>query len=156
MSDPCAQLRPALKAMLRADPGVLVAFGMSPVQVVDFAGPNLKVPYVIIGEAGATPELAECIDGAEADATLHVFSRTQPPAFTEAAAIAAAITAAVLSHPARPGRPRRRRRPAGERPLPDGRRHRHRPRGADLPVSTPKRSDRPSGRQPAPARGHPP
>ena len=97
MSDPCAQLRPALKSMLRADPGVLVAFGMSPVRVVDFAGANLSAPYVIIGEAGASPELAECIDGAEADVTLHVFSRTQPPAFTEAAAIAAAITAAVLS-----------------------------------------------------------
>ena len=99
MSDPCAQLRPALKAMLRADAGVLAAFGMSPVQVVDFPGPNLKVPYVIIGEAGATPELAECIDGAEADVTLHVFSRMQPPAFTEAAAIAAAITAAILGAP---------------------------------------------------------
>ena len=97
MSDPAAELRPELKTMLRADAGVAQTFGAKPLQVVDFAGPNLSPPYVILGDLGGSPQLAECIDGAETDITLHVFSRSEPPGYAEAAGIARAVEVAVLS-----------------------------------------------------------
>ena len=97
MSDPCAELRPAVKALLRMDPGVMMALGGAGTKVVDFAPANLVKPYVILGPAAVDPEQAECVDGSGVELTIDVFSLTSPPSFAEAARISAAVASAIVS-----------------------------------------------------------
>ena len=53
-------------------------------------------PYLTIGEDSAAPDLAECIDGAEVTATVHVWSLTDAPGKLQAKAIGAAVQTVLL------------------------------------------------------------
>ena len=80
MSDPCAELQVALRAALKADAQLQALFGPGkPVKVYDVPPVNAATPYLVIGEDSFTPDMAECIDGAEVAVTVHVWSLTDPP-----------------------------------------------------------------------------
>lgn len=98
MSDPCAELQAAIRAALKGDPMLKVLFGgdPKPVKVYDVPPVNASPPYLVIGEDSVAPDLADCIDGAEVSATVHVWSLTNPPGLTEAKKIGAAVQAVLL------------------------------------------------------------
>jgi hypothetical protein len=96
MSDPTAQLRPALRTWLKADTEVATAFGAREVKV--FAAqprPNEAMPYVVIPGMSPEDEVADCYDAAIVSVDLHVWSKTAPATYTEAETIAAAVKASL-------------------------------------------------------------
>lgn len=96
MSDPASQLRPALATWLRNDTEVRAAFGASTVQVFAKLPPvNAQSPYIFIAGLFVLDDLAECIDAAEVDVQIDVWSLTVPPGFAEAETIAAAVKASL-------------------------------------------------------------
>ena len=58
-------------------------------------------PYVILGQASLSPQLAQCIDGAIIDLVADIWSLTDPPGVREARAIASAVLD--LMAPSTPG-----------------------------------------------------
>lgn len=97
MSDPCAELQPAVRAALKADATLLALFGGGPVKVYDgVAPPNTASPYLVLGEDSVTPELAECLDGAAVAVTVHVWDLASPPSVLGAKRIGAAVQAVLL------------------------------------------------------------
>ena len=88
-----------MRAALKADPALVALFSPKPVRVYDVPPVNASDagPYLTIGEDSAAPDLAECIDGAEVTATVHVWSVMDPPGKTEAKVIGAAVQAVLLA-----------------------------------------------------------
>lgn len=98
MADPAAVLRPALRAYLKAKAGVITSFGSKTVKVFDkIPPPNSGMPYIWIAGLFVDDALADCMDNAEVDLQVDVWSLTDPPAFTEAETIGAAVKAAVAA-----------------------------------------------------------
>lgn len=98
MSDPAGELRAALEPWLRTDPGVVAAFGSNRVKVYKTLPPvNAEPPYIFIAGLTIRDEIAECIDAAEADLQIDVWSLTDPPGFAEAEIIAKAVKACLAA-----------------------------------------------------------
>lgn len=98
MSDPAAELRSAIVDTLKADSGVIAAFASAAKRI--YPGPpptGAPMPYILIPNISVLPDIAECIDGAETDVQIDIWSRMDPPAFDEAQRIGAAAQAAALS-----------------------------------------------------------
>ena len=96
MSDITGALQPASATALRADAGVIAAFGANPVKIYDIAPDNAVEPYLVLGPAQVSPIQAEGFDLSETDYPVHVWSRTNPPGFAESQAIAAAVRVCML------------------------------------------------------------
>lgn len=96
MSDPSEVLFQAAQAALKADAGVIAAFGGASMRIYDVPPQNppfsVGAPYAIIDTA-ALPVLAQCFDSVEADLTVNIWSLTDPVGRTQARAIAAAMFA---------------------------------------------------------------
>jgi hypothetical protein len=95
VSDPSAELMAAIKAALEADAALAAAMG-GDVKVYDVGPTNARKPYLILANADVSPDEAECIEGAETDVTLDVWSLTEPPGQAQAMTIAAAAKAAMM------------------------------------------------------------
>lgn len=96
MSDPSGPLRLALEPWLRADAGVIAAFAGKPVKVFNKLPPiDAKAPYLFIAGFFVLPELADCMDNAEVDVQVDVWSLTNPPGFAEAERLAPAVVSAM-------------------------------------------------------------
>lgn len=87
MSNPDLELQ---KAMLNA---IVAAVPMLGGRVFDTVPASALYPYVTIGEGQVLPDRADCIDGSEIFADVHVWSRK--PGFVEAKQIAGAIRTAL-------------------------------------------------------------
>ena len=96
MSDISGPLQTAAAAALRADAGVISAFGPNPVQIFDIVPDNAVEPYLALGLAQVLPIQAEGFDLSETDYPVHVWSRPSPPGLAEAQAIAAAVRSCML------------------------------------------------------------
>lgn len=97
MSDPAGVLRPALADWLRADTGIIAAFGANAVRVYEQLPPtNAHKPYIFLAGFDIEDDTAECLDAVQVVLQLDVWSLTTPPGFAEAEAIAAAVKAALL------------------------------------------------------------
>lgn len=93
MSDPAAALNAAIEAALRASTdlaGIRIYNGVVP----ERASP---LPYVIIGEDQVIGDDEECTTASEVFATVHAWSKPEPPSATEARDIGAAIRAALTA-----------------------------------------------------------
>lgn len=96
MSDPSGELRSACETLLKADAGVIAAFGSKPVKVfAKLPVTNIAKPYVVISGFSVSPDLADCFDSAETDAQIDIWSLTDPPGYAEAEALGAAVQAAL-------------------------------------------------------------
>jgi hypothetical protein len=96
MSEPSAQLRPALRTWLKADTEVATAFGAREVKVFAFLPkPNTTMPYVVISGFQTEDEAADCYDAVEVNVQIDVWSLTVPAGYTEAETIAEAVKAAL-------------------------------------------------------------
>lgn len=73
-SDPSYALRRALVARLKTDASVAALIGA---RVYDLAPQNAAFPHLEIGEIQAISDSAECIDGHEVFATIHLWSRPE-------------------------------------------------------------------------------
>ena len=93
MSDISAALQAAVAQALRADAGVITAFGMNPVRILDIPEVNAVPPYLTLGPAEVSPLAAEGFDLSETAYPVHVWSLTSPPSFGEAQALSAAVRA---------------------------------------------------------------
>lgn len=97
-ADPCALLRPALKAWIKADTAVIAAFAGKTVKVfAGFPPANTAKPYVVIASLFAAPLIGDCFAGSEVDYQLDVWSLTDPPGSAEAEAIAPAVAVAAVA-----------------------------------------------------------
>jgi hypothetical protein len=98
MADPSAVLRLALRDYLKHETGIATAFGSATVKVFDkLPTPNAGMPYLFIQPFFVDDALAECMDDAEVDVSIDVWSLTDPPGLTQAETIAAAVKAALHS-----------------------------------------------------------
>lgn len=98
MADPSAVLRAALRSYLKNESGIGSAFGSSTVKVFAKLPPaNEPMPYLFIQPFFVADDLAECMDNAEVDVSIDVWSLTDPPGLTQAETIAAAVKAALHS-----------------------------------------------------------
>lgn len=96
MSDPTLELAPALLTWLRADAGVIAAFGANAVRVFDaFPPANQAKPYLLIAGLDVEDDGAECLDAVQVPLQIDVWSLTNPPGFTEARRLARAVQASV-------------------------------------------------------------
>lgn len=98
MSDPAAELRTAIVTALKADSGVIAAFAAAARRI--YPGPpptGAPMPYIMIPNISVLPDIAECIDGAETDVQIDIWSRMDPPAFDEAQRIGAAAQVVALA-----------------------------------------------------------
>lgn len=97
MSNPSSELFPAIEAILRADAGVIAAFGAKPVAI--YRMPPEDAPYPFIGLPGAnvTDYAPDCIDAGDVDLQIDAWSRTDPPSYDEADRIITAAQAAILA-----------------------------------------------------------
>jgi hypothetical protein len=96
MTDGAGEIDPQIEALLRADAGVIAAFGAKKVRLYNLAPPasaGSVFPYVTVG-LGHTLAYPSS-KGGDYEATLHVWSRPDPRSTAEAAAIAAALVAAL-------------------------------------------------------------
>lgn len=92
MSDPTDVLGPALKAWLETDTEVIAAFAGKPVKVFNEIPPaNEPMPYVLLAGLDVSDDLADCLDAAEVNASIDVWSRTLAPARAIAKAVKASI-----------------------------------------------------------------
>lgn len=98
MSDPCGELREALEPWLRGWAGIVAAFGSKRVKVYKtLPPPDATAPYLFIAGLTVLDDSAECMDNAEVEVQLDVWSLTDPPGFTEAEALAAAARDALVA-----------------------------------------------------------
>lgn len=98
MSDPAGPLRTALKSWIEADAGVIAAFAGKTVKVFEIVPiANEKTPYVHIAGLDGSDSLADCLDNAEVDVTVDVWSLTDPPGYAECERIAKAVKAALAA-----------------------------------------------------------
>ena len=100
MSDPCVELQAAIRATLKADaPLLALAKPGKPVRVYDVPPTNAPLSggdwYITIGNDSVQPDQAECIDGAEATATIDVWAMSDPPGLLLAKQVAATVGAAL-------------------------------------------------------------
>lgn len=96
MSDPAGVLREALYDYLIADAEVIASFGAADVKIYKTLPPvNAHSPYIFIAGLFVRDDIAECIDAAEVDLQIDVWSLTDPPGFTEAEAVAKAVKASL-------------------------------------------------------------
>ena len=88
MSDPSAELRPALEAWLRGNAAVITAFAGKPVKIYGASKPpvNTIAPYVVIPGLYIGDALADCIDATEIELAVDVWSLTDPPGYAEVVA----------------------------------------------------------------------
>jgi hypothetical protein len=96
MSEPSAELRPALRTWLKADTEVVASFGAKDVKV--FAAlpqPNTSAPYISISGFSNEDEEADCYGAVVANVQMDIWSLTSPPGFTEAETIAEAVKASL-------------------------------------------------------------
>jgi hypothetical protein len=92
MSDPAGELRAALEPWIRSDAGVIAAFAGQTVKVFATLPPvNAVPPYIFIAGLFVRDDIAECMDAAEVDLQIDVWSLTSPPGFVEAERIAKAV-----------------------------------------------------------------
>jgi hypothetical protein len=97
MSDAAGAIMAALDPLLRADAGVIAAFGAAKVRLYDLPPQASAVslfPYITLSDAHQVDQEYEAIDASETVAQLHVWSRTDPPGTAEVKRIAAAVKAA--------------------------------------------------------------
>lgn len=73
MSDPSLELQGSLFNNLLADAGVTALVGN---RIYDRVPQNTQFPYISIGEFQTVDDGAECVDGVEVFADLHVWSRS--------------------------------------------------------------------------------
>jgi hypothetical protein len=98
MADPSPVLRPALRSYLKNETGIATAFGSATVKVFDkLPPPNTGMPYLFMAGFFVLDELADCIDAAEVDVQIDVWSLTDPPGFIQAETIAKAVKAALYA-----------------------------------------------------------
>lgn len=92
MGDPSLALQIAINQRLRAEIGAVEG------RVFDEVPPDVLFPYVELGEFQTVDDGAQCHDGLELYATLHVWSRGagQPEVKTIAGAVRAALHEAAL------------------------------------------------------------
>lgn len=98
MSDIARALKRTIAPVLRADAGVIAAFGANPVRIVDLPEVNEPPPFLVLGPPSSIlPIPAEGFDLSEIDYPVHFWSLTSPPSRDEAEAMAPAVRAALLS-----------------------------------------------------------
>lgn len=107
MSDPTGEIRTAVLAALKANAGVASAFGANKKRIynwspVSAARQVIAPPYIIVQTANVAPYLAECLDGAETEITVDIWSLTDPPGTAEAEVFAPVVQAALLAIDALP------------------------------------------------------
>lgn len=95
MIDVGGLLAEAIATTLRTDAGVAAAFSPAPVQIFEIVPENSVEPYLELPPGDELPILAEGFDLSEIEVAVHVWSRTDPPGFAEARAIATAIETAL-------------------------------------------------------------
>jgi hypothetical protein len=96
VSEPSAELRPALRTWLKADTEVAAAFGAKTVKVfAQLPAPNEGYPYVVIAGFFNEDEAADCYDAVIVNLQVDVWSLTSPPGFSEAETIAKAVKASL-------------------------------------------------------------
>lgn len=96
MSEPSAELRPALRTWLKADTEVAAAFGVKTVKVfAQLPAPNEGYPYVVLAGFLNEDEAADCYDAVIVNLQVDVWSLTSPPGFAEAETIAKAVKASL-------------------------------------------------------------
>jgi hypothetical protein len=86
MSDPSLPIQAAIVAKLKTN-GVLPAVVAN--KVYDRVEPNVKPPYVTVGETLVLPDKAECLDGSESFPVIRCYSNK--PGYPEVKQIAAAV-----------------------------------------------------------------
>lgn len=97
MSEPSAELRPALRTWLKADTEVVAAFGAkTPKVFAQIPKPDEKYPYVLLSGFFNEDEAADCYSAVIVNLQVDVWSLTEPPGFAEAEGIAAAVKASLL------------------------------------------------------------
>ncbi len=98
MSDPAGEIRAALEPWLRGWTSIRQAFGSKTVKVYKtLPPPDATAPYLFIAGMTTLDDSAECLDSAEVEVQVDVWSLTSPPGFTEAEAIAAAARDAIVA-----------------------------------------------------------
>jgi hypothetical protein len=96
MSEPSAELRPALRSWLKADTEVVAAFSGKEVKVfAKLPRTSVAPPYVAIAGFQNEDEAADCYSASIVNLQIDVWSKTTPADFTEAETIAAAVKASV-------------------------------------------------------------
>jgi hypothetical protein len=96
VSEPSAELRPALRTWLKADTEVVAAFGAKTVKVfAQLPAPNEGYPYVVLAGFFNEDEAADCYDAVIVNLQVDVWSLTSPPGFSEAETIAKAVKASL-------------------------------------------------------------
>lgn len=95
-ADAGGEIRAAIEPLMRADPGVVAAFGSSKVRIYNAAPPasaNAPFPYVTLGLMHVVAEPYEGVDSGNAEWAIHVWSRPDPRSTDEAGAILGAVRA---------------------------------------------------------------
>lgn len=97
MSNPTPVLRAALIAALKADAGVAAAFDGDAVRVYDVAPVNAGEAYIVVARIDVTGDPADCMDGADVQVQLDIWSLPTVRGFAQADAIAAAAGEALAT-----------------------------------------------------------
>jgi hypothetical protein len=97
MIDLAAPLQAAIKAAILADAGVAAAVTGGKVRVFDVPPHNVAGDYIIIGGDDIDPIRAEGFALVETDATVNIWSLTEPPGLAVAKVIGGALVACLLA-----------------------------------------------------------
>lgn len=97
MSDPAADLQAAIRTALKADAPLIALFDQGVVPVYDIPPVNKAGPYLVIGDDDIQADQADCIDGAEIDSNVHIWTQTDPPGKLLAKQIGATVQACLLA-----------------------------------------------------------
>ena len=97
MSDPAGELYTAMRAALKADTALQAAVGSTTVKVYDIPPVNTAGDYIVAGQDDVLDVKAECKSLRETEATVHIWSLTDPPGLVKCKAIGAAVQAVLLA-----------------------------------------------------------
>jgi hypothetical protein len=96
MSDPAEAIFDGIEAALRASAALATATG-NPLRIYDVVPANALLPYVVIGDDNIVGDDTVCAPASEIFATVHAWSKSEPPSSRQARQMGAAIRAALTA-----------------------------------------------------------
>jgi hypothetical protein len=91
MIDPTAPFAAAQRAALEGSGDLAAAMGLPFAMVFDTLPTNQALPYVVVDLPQVDDDPDACLDGSEIFATVHSWSRPEPPGTSQAVEMAAVI-----------------------------------------------------------------
>lgn len=95
MTDIAEAFATAQEAALRGSVALRTAMGLATVRLYEVVPTDAPLPYVHIGEDQIIDDSDECQDGSEINATVHLWSKPNPPSTSQARNMVAAVRAAL-------------------------------------------------------------